>query len=90
MPAVVTVYNGGVAEREKSERKTVRGRDAVCEVDELVPVTVKSKGLEVVAERPLTVTVLDWPISMDEGLNEQVALEQDKLMLSEKVLGPVA
>jgi hypothetical protein len=54
----------------------------------LVPVTVKFKGLGVLADRPVTVKVLLWPAVMTAGLNEQVAPdEQDREMLETKPLG---
>jgi hypothetical protein len=57
----------------------------------VVPVTVKFRGLELVAERSLTVTVLLCPAVIDDGSNAQVALEeQDSVMLSMKEFGAVA
>ena len=81
--------SGGEAETEKSERKTVSGREAAWAVVPLVPVTVKSRGFELDAERPLTVKMLDWPTLIEAGLNEQVAPEeQPKLTFSTKLFGP--
>lgn len=58
----------------------------------LVPVTVKFKGFAELAERPVTVTVLDPPAEIEEELKEQVApLLQDRMMeFCRSVLGPEA
>lgn len=53
--------------------------------------TVKFIGLVVVAERPVTVTVLLWPAIIDVGLKVQVAPEaQERVMLLVKELGAEA
>ena len=56
-----------------------------------MPITVKFKGFAVVAERPETVSVLDPPVEMDEGLKAHVAPDpQAKAMDPRNVLGPEA
>jgi len=84
------VSRGGVAESKKSCKNIVSANET--EFPALVPVTEKLKGLEVVADRPLTVKVVLWPIKMPgEGANEHLApLVQDKSMVEVKLLGPEA
>jgi hypothetical protein len=78
-----------VAETEKSAKKIVRATEAVWLPE--VPLTVKFKGLAVVAERALTVSVLLCPATIEAGLNAQVAPDpQARLMLPVNVLGAEA
>ncbi len=84
----VTEPRTGVAEKEKSAKKIVKARVAVC--PPLVPVTEKFKGLALVAESPVTVTVLLCPAVIDDGLKEQLAWTQESVMLLMKELGAVA
>lgn len=84
----VTVPRVGDAETEKSAKKTVKARFAVCAP--LVPATEKFKGLALAAESPVTVTVLLCPAVIDEGLKEQLAGAQESVMLLMKELGAVA
>ena len=88
LPAL-TVLRTGFTAKEKSERKTVSARFAVC--DTAVPVTVTLRGLDVVADRPVTVRVLLCPASIEVGLNVQLAPDpQARVMLLVNELGAVA
>lgn len=83
----------GAAETAKSARLIARESVVLCVL--LVPVTVKARGFGVVAERPLTVTVLVWPALIDVGLKVQLALAppaaaQVRLMLPVKLLRAMA
>ena len=90
------MFKGGETETEKSEKNIVRATLAVCEP--LVPVTVRLRGFgtpftawSLVAERPLTVTVLLWPGVIEAGSNAQVTpVEQESVMALVKELGPEA
>ena len=78
-----TVVPEGVAESEKSAKKTENVTVAVCPPP--VPETVMFKGFAVVAERPVTVSVLDPPTVIEAGLKVHVApLAHDREMVDVK------
>jgi hypothetical protein len=74
----------GEASSSKSLKKIVSATVAVW--PPLVPVTVKFRGLELVAERPLTVKVLLSPALIVDGSNVQAPVEQESTILSVKEL----
>lgn len=85
----VTVVPEGVTASEKSAKKTDNETLAVCPA--LVPLTVKFNGFAEFAERPVTVSVLDPPAGIDDGLKlHRAPGPQDRLMLLRNVLGPAA
>jgi len=85
----VTDAPEGVAESEKSARKMPRDTVAIWLPE--VPVTVKFKGLAVLAERLVTVRVLDCPARIVAGLKLQLAPELHlRLMLPVNELGAEA
>lgn len=85
----LTVVPEGVAVSEKSERKTANDTVAVCPLP--VPVTVTFKGFAVAEVRPVTVSRLDPPATIELGLKAHVApLLQDNAMDPRKVLGAEA
>lgn len=83
LPAA-TEPTAGVAESEKSSKKILSGSETVWLL--AVPVTEKLVGFELLAESPVTVTVLVSPGVMEVGLKEHVTpLEQASEMLEVKL-----
>ena len=68
----VTVVPEGVAVNAKSAKKTVNATFAAWLL--LVPVTVKLRGFAELAERPVTVTMLDPPGEIEPELKAHVTL----------------
>jgi len=86
LPAV-TVVPEGLAASEKSAKNKVRATEAEPCAPAL-PVTVKFMGFAEVALRPVTVSSLEAPGAMEDGLKEQVApVLQLRPMFPVKVLG---
>lgn len=84
-----TVVPEGVADSEKSAKKMEKVTAAVCPPP--VPATVMFRGFAVVAERFVTVRVLEPPTGIELGLKVHDApVLQDKAMEDTKVLGPAA
>lgn len=79
---------GGVSPSEKSLKKIDRG--TVVDWLPLVPFTAKFVGSALLDERPVTVTVLDWPAVTDDGLKVQVPLVQERAMVPWNELGAAA
>lgn len=79
-PALI-VLSGGDAATEKSAKNTDKAMVAVWEP--LVPVTVKSTGFGLDADRPVTVTTLLCPPVIVDGLNEQVTPEEVEVDVEE-------
>jgi hypothetical protein len=85
----VTVVPVGVEAIEKSAKKTDSETVVVCWAD--VPVTVRFNGFALVGERPVTLSVLDCPAAIEEGVNVQVApLLHDRAIGLVKVVGAAA
>ena len=86
----VTEVPEGVAVSEKSAKKIVRATDAVCPL--AAPLTVKFKGLAVVALRLETVTWLDPPAEIELELKLHVTpeLHESTTEFGRMVLGPRA
>lgn len=85
----VTEPSVGLVESVKSEKNTLNGSVTVWLP--LVPVTVRFVGLALVAERPVTLRVLDCPGVIEDGLKEQVAPEEhESVMLEVKLLAAEA
>ena len=89
-PAVTvrSAGDGGVCEREKSAKKIAR--DTVADWPLLVPLTAKSKGFAVLADNPLTVTVLVSPGVMETGLKLHVPVVHERSMEPWNELGAEA